>query len=77
MDEVESPFVRRLRMNNERQARYRTRQPSEARRQAKTESQCIRLQQETTKQSEARRQSSVDHLFTKQASFDWFKLVYG
>ena len=43
-------------MNNELQARYRARQPSEARRQANTESQRIRSQQETAEQSETRRQ---------------------
>ena len=76
MDEDESPIARSRLMNNEHQARYRTRQPSEARRQANAESQRIRRQQDTTEQSEARRQSSVEHLFIKPSRFDGFQLVY-
>ena len=51
MDEDKRPIARRGRMNNERQTRYRARQPSDARRQTNAESQPIRRQQETTKRN--------------------------
>ena len=62
MDDDESPIAKRRQMNNEHQARYRARQFSETQRQANAESQSIRYQQETTEQSEAQRQSSVEQL---------------
>ena len=75
IDEDESSIGRKRRMTNELPARYRARQPSETRRLANAESQCIRRQQETTEQSEARQQSLAEHRFTKPPSFDSFQLV--
>ena len=54
-------------MNNERHARYRAKQPSEARLQTNAESQRIRRQQETTEQSEARqRRDAASHRLLRE-----------
>ena len=75
MDDDESPIAKRRRMHNERQARYRARQPSEARRQANAESQRIRRLTISSKMVCDKEFTSVEHLFTKSSSFDGFHLV--
>ena len=76
LDEDESPIVRRRRMNNERQSRYRARQLSEARRHTNAESQHIRRLTINPKLVYDKEFTSVEHLFTKPSNFDGFQLVY-
>ena len=75
MDDDESPIAKRRRMHNERQARYRARQPSEARRQTNAEFQRIRRITISPKLVYDKEFTSVEHLFTKPSSFYGVQLV--
>ena len=76
MHEDENPIVRRRRINNERQARYRVRHPSEAGRKANAEFQRIRCLTISPNLVCDKEFTSVEHLFTKPSNFDGFQLVY-
>ena len=75
MDEDKSPIARRWRMNNEHQARYHARKPSEACPQANAESQRIQHLTISPKLACDKEYTSVEHLFTKPSNFDRFRLV--